>query len=102
MVVAESSESLAAELKRLLPDLRQIVGDGRQVTVCLDRGGWSPALFADIEARFGLLTWRKRPTPDVPADAFAKVTCADDRARRTSTSSPAPTSCWPSTTGREK
>jgi hypothetical protein len=82
MVVAEPSESLAAELKRLLPDLRQIVGKGRQVTVCFDRGGWSPALFADIiEARFDLLTWRKGLAPDVPADAFAKVSCADDRGR---------------------
>jgi hypothetical protein len=39
--------------------------------------------------------------PRRAADAFAKVTCADDRAGRTSTSSPTPTSCWPSTTGRE-
>ena len=48
MVVAEPSESLAGELRRLLPDLRAIVGGGRRVTVCFDRGGWSPALFADI------------------------------------------------------
>src|SRR5262249_53121211 len=39
MVVAEPSQSLASELKRLLPDLRQIVGEGRQVTVSFDRGG---------------------------------------------------------------
>ena len=48
MVVAEPSDSLAGELRLLLPQLRQIVGEGRQVTVCFDRGGWSPALFADI------------------------------------------------------
>ena len=48
MVVAEPSDSLAGELRRLLPDLRAIVGQGRRVTVCFDRGGWSPALFADI------------------------------------------------------
>ena len=48
MVVAEPSESLAGELRRLLPGLRAIVGEGRRVTVCFDRGGWSPALFADI------------------------------------------------------
>ena len=52
------------------------------MTVCFDRGGWSPALFADITgARFDLLTWRKGPAPDVPADAFATITCADDRGR---------------------
>jgi hypothetical protein len=82
MVLAEPSESLAGELRRLLPQLREVVGEGRRVTVCFDRGGWSPALFADItEARFDLLTWRKGPAPDLPADAFTTITCADDRGR---------------------
>jgi transposase-like protein/helix-turn-helix protein len=83
MVVAEPSDSLAGELRRLLPGLRAIVGDGRRVTVCFDRGGWSPALFADITAAgFDLLTWRKGPAPDLPADQFAAVACTDDRGRR--------------------
>ena len=69
MVVAEPSDSLAGELRRLLPQLRQVVGEGRRVTVCFDRGGWSPALFADITAAgFDVLTWRKGPAPDLPAD----------------------------------
>jgi hypothetical protein len=82
MVVAEPSDSLAGELRRLLPQLRQIAGEGRRVTVCFDRGGWSPALFADITgAGFDLLTWRKGPAPDIPADAFTTITCTDDRGR---------------------
>jgi transposase-like protein len=82
MVAAEPSDSLAGELRRLLPQLRQVVGEGRRVTVCFDRGGWSPALFADITAAgFDLLTWRKGPAPDLPADAFTTITCADDRGR---------------------
>jgi transposase len=82
MVIAEPSDSLAGELRRLLPDLRAIAGQGRRVTVCFDRGGWSPALFADITAAgFGLLTWRKGPAPDLPADAFTAIACADDRGR---------------------
>ena len=82
MVVAEPSDSLAGELRRLLPQLRQVVGEGRRVTVCFDRGGWSPALFADITAAgFDLLTWRKGPAPDLPAGAFTTITCADDRGR---------------------
>ena len=41
------------------------------MTVCFDRGGWSPALFADIlQAGFDLLTWRKGPAPDLPAAEF--------------------------------
>src|SRR5258705_6172297 len=82
MVIAEPSDSLAGELRRLLPDLRAIVGEGRRVTVCFDRGGWSPALFADITgAGFDLLTWRKGPAPDLPAGQFTIVTCTDDRGR---------------------
>src|SRR6266436_4580772 len=40
MVVAEPSDSLAGELRRLLPQLRGIAGQGRRVTVGFDRGGW--------------------------------------------------------------
>jgi hypothetical protein len=43
MVTAEPSDPLAAAVRRLLPSLRQVVGQGRRVTVCFDRGGWSPA-----------------------------------------------------------
>ena len=83
MVVAEPSDSLAGELRRLLPQLRQVVGAGRRVTVCFDRGGWSPALFADItEAGFDVLTWRKGPAPDLPAGQFTTITCTDDRGGR--------------------
>jgi hypothetical protein len=82
VVVAEPSQSLAGELRALLPQLRQVVGDGRRVTVCFDRGGWSPALFADIlEAGFDLLTYRKAPVADLPAAAFTMVSCTDDRGR---------------------
>ena len=82
MVIAEPSDSLAGELRRLLPALRQVVGGGRRVTVCFDRGGWSPALFADITAAgFDVLTWRKGPAADLPAAGFTTVTCTDDRGR---------------------
>ncbi len=82
MVIAEPSDSLAAEVRRLLPRLRAIVGGERRVTVCFDRGGWSPGLFADItDAGFDLLTWRKGPAPDLPEDEFTQVTSADDRGR---------------------
>jgi hypothetical protein len=82
MVVAEPSQSLAGQLRGLLPQLRQVVGEGRRVTVCFDRGGWSPALFADITgAGFDLLTYRKGPVADLPGSTFTTVTCTDDRGR---------------------
>ena len=84
MVVAEPSPSLAGQLRDLLPALRQVAGEGRRVTVCFDRGGWSPALFADITgAGFDLLTYRKGPAPDLPAEAFTTLTCTDDGGRGT-------------------
>src|SRR5258708_5167644 len=48
MVVAEPSESLAGELKRLLPDLRAIVGEGRRGPGCLHPRGPAPAPFPHI------------------------------------------------------
>ena len=82
MVIAEPSQSLAGQLRGLLPQLRQVAGDGRRVTVCFDRGGWSPALFADITgAGFDLLTYRKGPVADLPGSAFTTVACTDDRGR---------------------
>ena len=82
MVIAEPSQSLAGQLRGLLPQLREVLGEGRRVTVCFDRGGWSPALFADITgAGFDLLTYRKGPVADLPGTAFTTVTCTDDRGR---------------------
>jgi len=81
MVVAEPSQALAGELRAVLPELRRIAGD-RRVTVCFDRGGWSPALFADMTAAgFDILTYRKGRVPDLPAAAFTAVACTDDRGR---------------------
>lgn len=82
VVMSEPAASLAGELRRLLPELRAAVGDGRRVTVGFDRGGWSPALFQAMhEAGFDTLTWRKGRTPPVPADAFAPCTFTDDAGR---------------------
>jgi hypothetical protein len=82
VVIGEPSESLAAGLRGLLPQLRQIAGPDRRVTVGFDRGGWSPELFADmITAGFDILTWRKGAIPDVPETAFATVTHVGEHGR---------------------
>ena len=82
VVMAEPSASLASELLRAVPDLRQIVGEGRRVTVCFDRGGWSPTVFADLrEAGFDVLTYRKGAIPDLDDEAFTTVEHTDDRGR---------------------
>ncbi len=59
VLTAKPSQSLAAELRRTLPDLRAIVGPDRRCTVVFDRG-YSPAIFVEIvEAGFDLLTYFK-------------------------------------------
>ena len=74
VVMAQPGASLAMELRRLLPDLRRAVGDTRRVLVGFDRGGWSPALFAHMDAEgFDVLTWRKVPADDVHPYLFGDV-----------------------------
>ena len=86
VVMAEPSASLAAQIKELLPKLRQIAGEDRKPILCFDRGGWSPDLFAGIiDARFDLLTYRKasagKDIPGLPADAFTTAVHAGDDGR---------------------
>jgi prepilin-type processing-associated H-X9-DG protein len=83
VVMAEPAASLAGELRRMLPELRALVGDDRRVLVGFDRGGWSPALFADLHAAgFDTLTWRKGAAPDIEEDRFAEHTHTDEHGRR--------------------
>ena len=82
VVMAEPAASLAGELRRLIPELRAMVGDDRRVLVGFDRGGWSPALFADLQAAgFDTLTWRKGHTADIDEHAFAEHSHTDEHGR---------------------
>jgi hypothetical protein len=86
VVMAQPSSSLAAQIRDLLPALRDIAGPGAKPVLCFDRGGWSPALFADItDGGFGLLTYRKseagKDIPDLPQDAFSAASCTGDDGR---------------------
>jgi hypothetical protein len=82
VVMAQPGASLAMELRRLLPDLRRAVGDDRRVLVGFDRGGWSPALFAHMDAAgFDVLTWRKGSAGDVDESLFTDLTYVDETGR---------------------
>ncbi len=60
VITAAPSQSLAAELSRLLPELRAMIGPDRACTVVFDRGGYSPAVFTEIiAAGFDVLTYYK-------------------------------------------
>jgi len=86
VVMAEPSSSLAGQIRDLLPKLRDLAGQDRKVTLCFDRGGWSPELFADIiDARFDLLTYRKneagKDARALPAEAFTTASWTGDDGR---------------------
>lgn len=82
VVMARPAASLASELRRLIPDLRTLVGDDRRVLVGFDRGGWSPTLFADLDAAgFDTLTWRKGTAPDIDENRFAEHAHIDSGGR---------------------
>src|SRR6266851_1403423 len=86
VVMAQPSSSLAAQIRDLLPSLRDIAGPSAKPVLCFDRGGWSPALFADIiDAGFDLLTYRKNDTgkdiPALPGTVFAMASCTSDDGR---------------------
>ncbi len=78
-VVAPPSASTAAEIRRLLPDLRELAGE-RRTTVVFDRGGWSPDLFAHLaDHNFDLLTYRKGTVRPEPRAAFTEHLWVDER-----------------------
>ena len=82
VVMAEPAASLAAELRRLIPELRATVGDGRRVLVGFDRGGWSATLFADLDAAgFDTLTWRKGTIADIEQSQFIEHSHIDEHGR---------------------
>lgn len=61
VVTAEANERLLWMLsERLLPEVRELVGDERRVTVVFDREGWSPRFFGEMLCQgFDVLTYRK-------------------------------------------
>src|SRR5664279_798653 len=74
VLTAAPSQSLAAELSRLLPNLRQLIGDDRRCTVVFDRGGYSPAVFTEIlTAGFDILTYYKGTLARSPLQDFTSI-----------------------------
>ena len=101
-VMAEPSASLAAQIKELLPKLREIAGQDRKPTLCFDRGGWSPDLFAEHH-RGGISPAhlpQGQPRQGHPRPARRPVQRRHRGRRRPaaprSTSWPGPLSNWPS------
>ena len=74
VITAAPSQSLAAELARLLPDLRALIGPDRACTVVFDRGGYSPQVFTEIiAAGFDVQTYFKGAWAHSGSEAFTTV-----------------------------
>ncbi len=79
---APPGASLVGELRRVATEVRTLVGADRHPTIAFDRGGWSPALFAELVAGgFDILTYRKAPLALQARRAFRDHTFVDAAGR---------------------
>jgi len=75
LVVHESVDSSfhKALVNRVLPEIREVVGEGR-LRVVFDREGWSRELFQDsLRLRFNFITYRKGDYESLPDSEFEAV-----------------------------
>lgn len=76
---AAPGTSLAGELRRVCESIRDLLGPTARPTICFDRGGWSPKLFAELRGKgFHILTYRKAPAPVEPRRGFVSHRFSDD------------------------
>jgi len=79
---APPPDSLVGELARVAATVRQLVGPDARPTIAFDRGGWSPATFAELVALgFDVLTYRKAPLKAEPRSAFSEHVHIDEAGR---------------------
>jgi hypothetical protein len=79
---ADPGASLVGELRTVAAKVRALVGPDARPTVCFDRGGWSPKLFAELAAAgFDILTYRKGGKKPEPDRAFATHAIVDANGR---------------------
>lgn len=74
--------SVTGELRATTTKIRALVGPDARPTICFDRGGWSPKLFAELNtAGFEILTYRKGPAPIEPRNGFIEHLHTDTSGR---------------------
>lgn len=79
---APPGASLVGELRRVITEVRALVGPDARPTIIFDRGGWSPALFAElVAAGFHIATYRKGATSPEPRKSFTLHHHVDDLGR---------------------
>ena len=80
---AEPGASLTGELRRVATKIRALIGPDKRPSIIFDRGGWSPALFAELDTLgFDIATYRKKPCRAEPRSHFHEHDFIDDLGRR--------------------
>ncbi len=80
---APPPDSLVGELARVATTIRGLVGPDARPTIAFDRGGWSPATFAQLVGLgFDILTYRKAPLKPESRSAFGEAVHVDEVGRR--------------------
>ena len=76
VVTAEATEGLVTMIdQHLLPEIRQLAGPRRRVTIVFDRQGWSPESFSRWQDEgFDVITYRKAQQSRWQERFFTKVT----------------------------
>ena len=75
-VTAPANDGLLAMMdEELVPEIRELAGEGRRVTLIFDREGWSPKRFKKWKkAGFDVITYRKGKYRDWSRHVFEEVT----------------------------
>ena len=80
----EPGAALTGELRRAVVEVRELLGPDARPTIAFDRGGWSPACFAEIVREgFDILTYRKGPLNPEPERSFIPVSVTGGFGHRT-------------------
>jgi prepilin-type processing-associated H-X9-DG protein len=70
--------ALTGELKEAARVVRDLLGEDAHPTIAFDRGGWSPACFAELQRLgFDILTYKKGPLAPEPKSAFVAYEVQD-------------------------
>ena len=70
--------SLTGELRQAAKAVADLLGPDAHPLICFDRGGWSPATFAElVKMGFDILTYRKAPLAREPKSAFRSYEVTD-------------------------
>ena len=70
--------ALTGELRQAAKAVAELLGPDAHPVICFDRGGWSPATFAElVKMGFDILTYRKAPLAREPRSAFRSYEVTD-------------------------